>query len=67
VLQSNYNLLERRELEGDLLRVARRRRIDVCAYYALATGYLTGKYGNKADFSKSARAALVLSGVNARF
>ena len=55
VLQSNYNLLERRELEGDLLRVARRRGIDVCAYYALANGYLTGKYRDKADLSKSAR------------
>ena len=55
VLQSKYNLLERGELEGDLLRVARRRGIDVCAYYALANGYLTGKYRNKADLSKSTR------------
>ena len=55
VLQSKYNLLERGELEGDLLRVARRRGIDVCAYYALANGYLTGKYRNEADLSKSAR------------
>jgi len=36
VLQSNYNLLHRHELEGDLLAVARQRKIDVCGYYALA-------------------------------
>jgi aryl-alcohol dehydrogenase-like predicted oxidoreductase len=55
VLQSNYNLLERNELEGDLLRAARRCGIDVCAYYALANGYLTGKYRSAADLSKSRR------------
>jgi aryl-alcohol dehydrogenase-like predicted oxidoreductase len=55
VLQSKYNLVERGELEGDLLRVARRRGIDVCAYYALANGYLTGKYRSEADVSKSPR------------
>jgi aryl-alcohol dehydrogenase-like predicted oxidoreductase len=55
VLQSKYNLLERSELEGDLLAVARRHGIDVCAYYALANGYLTGKYRSTADLSKSSR------------
>jgi aryl-alcohol dehydrogenase-like predicted oxidoreductase len=55
VLQSNYNLLERNEVEGDVLRVARGRGIDVCAYYALANGYLTGKYRSTADLSKSRR------------
>src|SRR5207302_636423 len=55
VLQANYSLLERRELEGDLLALARRRGIDVCAYYALANGYLTGKYRGTADLAKSSR------------
>ncbi|HEY7298168.1 MAG TPA: aldo/keto reductase [Xanthobacteraceae bacterium] len=55
VLQTHYNLLERAELEGDLLPAARRRDIDVCAYYALANGYLTGKYRSTADLSKSHR------------
>jgi aryl-alcohol dehydrogenase-like predicted oxidoreductase len=55
VLQSKYNLVERGELEGDLLRAARRRGIDVCAYNALANGYLTGRYRSKADLSKSPR------------
>jgi aryl-alcohol dehydrogenase-like predicted oxidoreductase len=55
VLQTNYSLVERRELEGDLLAVARRRNIDVCAYYALASGDLTGKYRSRDDLSKSPR------------
>jgi aryl-alcohol dehydrogenase-like predicted oxidoreductase len=59
VLQTNYSLLERSELEGDLLSAARRRDIDVCAYYALASGYLTGKYRSAADLSKSARGGAV--------
>jgi aryl-alcohol dehydrogenase-like predicted oxidoreductase len=55
VLQADYSLVERSELEGDLLRVTRRRGIDACAYYALASGYLTGKYRSTADLSKSSR------------
>jgi aryl-alcohol dehydrogenase-like predicted oxidoreductase len=55
VLQTNYSLVERRELEGELLAVARRRNIDVCGYYALASGYLTGKYRSRDDLSKSPR------------
>jgi aryl-alcohol dehydrogenase-like predicted oxidoreductase len=59
VLQTNYNLLERRELEGALLAVARRRHIEVCGYYGLASGYLTGKYRSTADLAKSPRGQAV--------
>lgn len=59
VLQSNYSLVERSELEGGLLAVAQRHDIDVCAYYALASGYLTGKYRSEADLSKSRRGQAV--------
>jgi aryl-alcohol dehydrogenase-like predicted oxidoreductase len=59
VLQTNYSLVERRELESNLLAVARRRNIDVCGYYALASGYLTGKYRSKEDLSKSPRGEAV--------
>jgi aryl-alcohol dehydrogenase-like predicted oxidoreductase len=59
VLQTNYSLVERRELESELLPVARRRHIDVCGYYALASGYLTGKYRSMDDLSKSARGQVV--------
>jgi aryl-alcohol dehydrogenase-like predicted oxidoreductase len=58
VLQTNYSLVER-ELESELLPVARRRHIDVCGYYALASGYLTGKYRSTDDLSKSARGQAV--------
>jgi aryl-alcohol dehydrogenase-like predicted oxidoreductase len=59
LLQTNYNLLERRELEGELLAVARRHHIDVCGYYGLASGYLTGKYRSTDDLSKSPRGGVV--------
>jgi aryl-alcohol dehydrogenase-like predicted oxidoreductase len=59
VLQTNYSLVERRELESELLPVAQRRHIDVCGYYALASGYLTGKYRSMDDLSKSARGQAV--------
>jgi aryl-alcohol dehydrogenase (NADP+) len=59
VLQTNYSLVERRELEIELLPAARRRHIDVCGYYALASGYLTGKYRSMVDLSKSARGQVV--------
>jgi aryl-alcohol dehydrogenase-like predicted oxidoreductase len=55
VLQANYSLLHRSELEGSLLAVARHRNIDVCGYFALASGYLTGKYRTRKDLSKSPR------------
>ena len=35
--------------------MARRRHIDVCGYYGLASGYLTGKYRSTDDLSKSPR------------
>jgi aryl-alcohol dehydrogenase-like predicted oxidoreductase len=59
VLQTNYSLLERRELEGELLGVTQRRHIDVCGYYGLASGYLTGKYRSADDLSKSPRGQAV--------
>jgi aryl-alcohol dehydrogenase-like predicted oxidoreductase len=59
VLQTNYSLVERRELESDLLAVARRQNIDVCGYYALASGYLTGKYRSEEDLSRSPRGEAV--------
>jgi aryl-alcohol dehydrogenase-like predicted oxidoreductase len=58
-LQTNYSLVERRELESELLPVARRRHIDVCGYYTLASGYLTGKYRSTDDLSKGPRGLAV--------
>ena len=48
VLQTYYNLLERERLEGDLAEVCAENGIECIAFWALAKGYLTGKYSGRA-------------------
>jgi len=55
-LQPHYNLMER-QVEADLLPLCREQEIGVIPYYALAAGFLTGKYRSEADLSKSVRGA----------
>jgi aryl-alcohol dehydrogenase-like predicted oxidoreductase len=55
VLQTWYNLLERQKLEGPLLDSALSAGVSVMPFYALANGYLTGKYRNRDDLAKSVR------------
>jgi len=55
VLQPEYNLYARSEYEGGLRTVAEREELGVIPYFALAAGFLTGKYRSEEDFSKSAR------------
>lgn len=55
VLQTWYNLIERRRYEGDLQSLVIERGLGMVAFYGLASGYLTGKYRSEADFSKSVR------------
>ena len=55
VLQTWYNLLERQKLEGPLLDATIDAGLSVMPFYALANGYLTGKYRNKDDLQKSVR------------
>lgn len=43
-LQNHYNLLERDEFEADAAPVLRERGLSALPYYALASGFLTGKY-----------------------
>jgi aryl-alcohol dehydrogenase-like predicted oxidoreductase len=43
-LQPNYNLVSRDTYEGELQDVAERYRLGVLPYFALASGFLTGKY-----------------------
>jgi aryl-alcohol dehydrogenase-like predicted oxidoreductase len=52
-LQPEYNLLQRAGYEAELEPLARRERIGVIGYYALASGFLTGKYRSEADLAKS--------------
>jgi len=54
-LQNQYNLVHRGEYEGDLARVADRQGLGVMPRFALASGFLTGKYRSRADIAKNDR------------
>jgi aryl-alcohol dehydrogenase-like predicted oxidoreductase len=56
-LQPHYNLVERKEYEGELAEVVSREGLSAIPYFALAKGFLTGKYRPGAPEVKSARAA----------
>ncbi len=56
-LQPLYNLYDRAVFEKDLEPLCVERGIGVINFYALAAGFLTGKYRTEADASKSARGA----------
>ncbi len=50
VLQPGYNLVWRGEFPADLHRLAVDRGLALLPYYALASGFLTGKYRGEEDF-----------------
>lgn len=54
-LQPQYNLYERREYESELEPLCLERHIGVVSYFALASGFLSGKYRTPADAAKSTR------------
>ena len=56
-LQPHYNLLQRLDFEQDLSTLCAREQLGVIPYFALASGFLTGKYREPADFSRSPRGA----------
>ena len=55
VLQPHYNLLVRDEYEGAREDVCVREGLGVIPYFALASGFLTGKYRTEDDLKKSMR------------
>jgi aryl-alcohol dehydrogenase-like predicted oxidoreductase len=55
-IQSHYNLVHRGEYEGALADLAAREGLAQVPYYALASGFLTGKYRDGADDTGSPRA-----------
>lgn len=55
-LQNQYNLMFRREYEEGLARVAADLDLGVMPRFALASGFLTGKYRSKADLDGTRRA-----------
>jgi aryl-alcohol dehydrogenase-like predicted oxidoreductase len=58
-LQPEYNLYARQGYESDLLPVVEEFGISVVPYFALASGFLTGKYKTKDDAKGAKREALV--------
>jgi aryl-alcohol dehydrogenase-like predicted oxidoreductase len=54
-LQNEYHLLARREYESGLAQVAARQGLAVMPRFALASGFLTGKYRNRAAVARSRR------------
>ena len=58
-LQEGYNLMDRGGYEGELEDLCRREGLGVAAYFALARGFLSGKYRPGAPVPDSARAATV--------
>ncbi|MDP1802734.1 MAG: aldo/keto reductase [Bacteroidota bacterium] len=56
-LQPIYNLYNREEFEKELQEICVENNIGVINYYALAAGFLTGKYRSENDISKSVRGA----------
>lgn len=66
-MQPEYNLLQRAGYEGELEPLVRREQVGVISYYALASGFLSGKYRSEADLAKSrARGAGVRKYLNPR-
>ncbi|MGJ7902465.1 aldo/keto reductase [Lysobacter sp. 1R34A] len=66
-LQPHYNLADRAVYEAELEPLARERGLGVINYYALASGFLTGKYRSRGDLDKSrARGGAVARYLDAR-
>lgn len=58
-LQPLYNLYDRHDYETTLEPVVKQHQVGVIPYYALAAGFLTGKYRTEADLGKSTRGAKI--------
>ena len=60
-LQPLFNLYDRAVFEKELQPLCTEHQVGVISFYALAAGFLTGKYRTAADASKSARGAKTTS------
>jgi len=67
-LQPHYNLMSRDTYEGDLERLAAREGLGVMPYFALASGFLTGKYqpGRQPEGERASRVAGYLASERGR-
>ncbi|HEX5078867.1 MAG TPA: aldo/keto reductase [Geminicoccaceae bacterium] len=66
VLQPEYNLFDRAGYEAELEPLVLKEGIGVITYYALASGFLTGKYRSEADLGKSPRGGGIKKYLNER-
>lgn len=57
-LQPHYNLVARRDYEGELQNLADEHDLGVFPYFSLAAGFLTGKYRTRADLADTQRERL---------
>ena len=64
-LQPHYNLVHRQPFEREQLPVVQRNHLGVVPYFALASGFLTGKYRTLADLEGSARRQMAGGYLNA--
>ncbi|PSJ37639.1 aldo/keto reductase [Allosphingosinicella deserti] len=55
VLQPEYHLMAREEVEADLQPLCLAEGLSILPYYGLASGFLTGKYRSREDFGQSVR------------
>jgi len=65
-LQPLYNLVDRAAYEAELEPLCRREGLGVITFYALAAGFLSGKYRSAADLAGSARGERVKSYLDER-
>jgi aryl-alcohol dehydrogenase-like predicted oxidoreductase len=66
VLQPHYNMLVCDQYEGALEDLCVREGLGVIPYFALASGFLTGKYRSEADLKKSPRGGRMKANFNQR-
>jgi aryl-alcohol dehydrogenase-like predicted oxidoreductase len=66
ILQPHYNLLERADYESDLAPVVKEFGLGVVPYFALASGFLTGKYKSAEDAKDKACGGMVGKYLNDR-
>jgi aryl-alcohol dehydrogenase-like predicted oxidoreductase len=64
--QPEYNLYKREGYEKELEQVVIDHQLGVLNYYALASGFLTGKYRSEADLNKSQRGGGIKAYLNER-
>ncbi len=65
-LQPHYNLYKRAKFEGEMRSLCNTENIGVIPYFPLASGFLTGKYRDESDFSKSPRGSSMGKYLNER-